>query len=169
MQSHYTTTTIKLVPPRRIERHPPALQAGAQTTYAREAMIVGNPRENRIPTKRFGNSCAATTPAGITLWWAPLESNQECLPQGTGVTARWCIRHSTKTPIDCWSGWLGLNQRPPRPKRGALPTAPHPDWKRERESNPLSPAYETGMIVRFTPPLRLHCSDSLSMYRGIAE
>lgn len=53
-----------LVPPRRIERHPPALQAGAQTTYAREAMIVGTPRENRTPTKRFGNSCAATTPAG---------------------------------------------------------------------------------------------------------
>ncbi len=63
MQSHYTTTTMELVPPRRIERHPPALQAGAQTTYAREAILVGTPRENRTPTKSFGNSCATTTPA----------------------------------------------------------------------------------------------------------
>lgn len=54
-----------MVPPRRIERHPPALQAGAQTTYAREALLLnGTPRENRTPTKRFGDSCATTTPAG---------------------------------------------------------------------------------------------------------
>lgn len=25
-----------------------------------------------------------------------------------------------------WSGWADLNRRPPRPKRGALPTALHP-------------------------------------------
>jgi hypothetical protein len=25
------------------------------------------------------------------------------------------------------SGWADLNRRPPRPKRGALPTALHPD------------------------------------------
>lgn len=56
---------MKLVPPRRIERHPPVLQTGAQTTYAREALLLdGAPRENRTPTKRFGDSCAATTPAG---------------------------------------------------------------------------------------------------------
>ena len=54
---------MNLVSPRRIERHPPVLQTGAQTTYAREALLIGTPRENRTPTKRFGNSCAATTPA----------------------------------------------------------------------------------------------------------
>lgn len=98
-------------------------------------------------------SCCHYTSGAFALWWASLESNQECFPRGTGVTARWCTRHSTKTPNVCWSGWLGSNQRPPRPKRGALPAAPHPEWKRVRESNPLSPAYETGMMVRFTPPL----------------
>ena len=25
-----------------------------------------------------------------------------------------------------WSGWADSNRRPPRPNRGALPTAPHP-------------------------------------------
>lgn len=63
----------------------------------------------------------------IALWWASLESNQECLPRGAGFTVRRCTRLSTKTPDDYWSGWLGSNQRPPRPKRGALPTALHPD------------------------------------------
>lgn len=55
---------MNVVPPRRFERRPPVLQTGAQTTYAREAFLLnGTPRENRIPTKRFGDSCATTTPA----------------------------------------------------------------------------------------------------------
>ena len=29
-----------------------------------------------------------------------------------------------------WSGWADLNRRPPRPKRGALPAALHPELNR---------------------------------------
>ena len=58
----------KLVPPRRIERHPPVLQTGAQTTYAREALLIdGIPRENLTPTKRFGGSSATATLAGLCI------------------------------------------------------------------------------------------------------
>jgi hypothetical protein len=124
------TARLSLVPPRRIERHPPVLQTGAQTTYAREALLlVGTPRENRTPTKSFGDSCATTTPAGqCVVVGAP------GVEPGISSTRYWaavrrCTRHTApKCPNRYWSGWLVSNQRPPRPKRGALPTAPHPEF-----------------------------------------
>lgn len=133
MQSHYTTTTTELVPPHRIEqRHPPALQAGAQTTYAREALLIGTPRENRTPTKRFGNSCAATTPARQLFdGGRPWSSNQDCFPQGTGVTARRCTRHSARDAQKLMVRVAGLEPATSSSQaRRGLPTAPHPDWKR---------------------------------------
>ncbi len=103
--------------------------SGRRADHLRQRGMRLAPRERiELPPRDLETLVLPLHQRGITLWWASLESNQECLPQGTGVTARWCTRHSTKTPIDCWSGWLGSNQRPPRPKRGALPTAPHPDW-----------------------------------------
>ena len=42
----------------------------------RHPSMTGAPRENRTPTKRFGGSCAATTPAGRKPWWMPPGSNR---------------------------------------------------------------------------------------------
>lgn len=98
---------MTLVPPRRIERHPPVLQTGAQTTYAREAIIGGTPRENRTPTKRFGDSCATTTPAGqLRCGGRPWNRTRNVYHEGPDLcraanpcgTVRRCTRHSTKTP-----------------------------------------------------------------------
>ena len=56
--------------------------------------------------------------------------------------------HEPTAYLGRWSGWTGSNRRPPRPARGALPAALHPDGSHSNDASspgqgaPIYPCFE---------------------------
>jgi hypothetical protein len=65
---------LRLVPPHGIGPCPRAFQTPIRTSYTKAALFCRSPG-NRTPTKSFGDSYAATTPAIYFVWQDATESN----------------------------------------------------------------------------------------------
>ena len=81
-------------------------------------------RPCRVPPHRVG-LVPQGLPARIRLESGRRDSNPRC-QLGRLMPCHLATPANYPRVSAIQSGWADLNRRPPRPKRGALPTAPHP-------------------------------------------